>query len=116
MWGKWECTDSDCCQYMRQDGKLFEMIEMVWLDVTEEDRENGNLPYIVVREIIDLDDFNEEEIKGYLAPYQYSFEGQDDWTIAECILEEVIMSNWCIVAEFEQFEDAEQYIKEVVNK
>lgn len=116
MWSKWECTDSDCCQYMRRDGKLFEMIEMVWLDTTEEDIEEGNHPYIVVQEIIDLNDYSEEEIKGYLAPYQLSFEGQDDWTIAECILEEVILNNWCIANAFYTSEDAERYIKEVINK
>lgn len=116
MWSKWECTDNDCCQYMRQNDNLFEMIQAVWLDTTEEDLEEGNFPYIVVREVIDLDDYSKEEIEEYLISHAFTLEGQSDWMKAECILEDVILRNWCIVAEFYTPKDAEKYIKGVVNK
>ena len=41
MFTKWDCIDSDCCQYIRSDGNIYEMIQAVWLDTTEEDRANG---------------------------------------------------------------------------
>lgn len=123
MWSKWECTDNDCCQYMRRHGNIFEMIQTVWMDTTETDRAEGYTPYIVVRDSINIETFEREEIEGYLASYQYSLENlreeygdHMDWIIAECILEEEILHDAAVVADMETFEEAQKYIEEVVNQ
>ena len=41
MFTPWYETDSDCAQYMRRNGSLYEMIQSVWLDTTEDDIANG---------------------------------------------------------------------------
>ena len=68
----WSCTDSDCAQYQRRDGSIFEMIQAVWLDTTEEDIERGLHPYIVVKDEIDVHDLSDEEVLLDISPYGYS--------------------------------------------
>ena len=121
--GPWSQTDSDCCQYVRNDGGIYEMIQAVWLDTTKEDKEKGFHEYCVVTGSIDLEDYSEEEMEGYVAVYDYTLNGlreeygDDMWGIvAECILEEVIMCNSCIIADADSFEDAKKIIDGIIGK
>ena len=117
MFTPWYETDCDCYQHMRSDGTVYEMIEAVWLDTTEEDRQMGYHEYCVCQGEIDLNDFSEEEMEGYVFSYGYTMEslreeyGEDMWGIvAECILEECIFCDACVIADVDSFEEAKKII------
>jgi hypothetical protein len=122
MFGPWYETDSDCCQHMRNYENSYEMIQAIWLDTTREDRARGLQEYCVCRGEIDLSDFSEEEIEGYISSYGYTMEslkeeyGDDMWSIvAECILEEEIMRDSCVVADADSFKEAKEIINKIIN-
>ena len=117
MFGPWYETDSDCAQHMRNDGAVYEMIQAVWLDTTREDRARGLHEYCVVRGYIDLKDYSEEEMECYIHSYGYTLDslkaeyGNDMWDIvAECILEESICCDSCVVANADSFEEVKKII------
>lgn len=91
MWTEWKCTDWDCCQYIRKNGNTFEMIQAISADdICEADKSE----YIVVRTMIDLNDYLEEEKSEYVSMYYSDEEAEklDEDLIAECILEQEIIS------------------------
>lgn len=121
--GPWSQTDCDCCQYIRNDGNIYEMIQTIWLDTTKEDKRKGFHEYCVVTGSIDLDDYSEEEMEGYVAAYDYTLNGlreeygDDMWSIvAECILEEEIMRDSCVVADADSFEEAKKIIENIIQE
>ena len=123
MFGPWYETDSDCCQHMRNDGTIYEMIQAVWLDTTREDRARGLHEYCVVQGNIDLKDYSEEEIECYIHAYGYTLDGlkaedgTDMWGIvAECILEESICCDSCVVADADSFNEAKEIIERIIEK
>ena len=123
MFTPWYETDCDCYQHMRSDGTVYEMIQVIWLDTTREDRARGLHEYCVCHGEIDLNDFSEEEMEGYISSYGYTMDGlreeygDDMWGIvAECILEEYIMRDSCVVADADSFEDAKKIINNIIGK
>lgn len=117
MYGSWNATDPDCCQHIRFDDTQYEMIQCVWLDTTEEDLAEGRHEYCIVRMEIDLNDYSDEEKTGYLSNYGYTLEGildeyDDDANIiiAECIMEEEILSDVYVVDHADTFEEAQTKI------
>lgn len=121
MYTPWSCTDPDCCQYIHSDGNKYEMIQAVWLDTTEEDREKGFHEYCIVRIIIYLDDYSDEEKLGYINSYGYTFESvieeygdNAESIIAECIMEDEILSNSCIIDDTDSFEEAKAKIEQII--
>ena len=117
MFTPWYETDSDCHQHMRHNGTVYEMIQCVWLDMTEEDRAEGRHEYCVVRLSMDLNDCSDEEKESYLSAYDYTLQGiteeygdEADSIIAECILEEDILCDSCVIAEADSFEEAKDII------
>ena len=122
---KWYLTDDDCSQYIRNDGTLYEMIEIIRFDVTEEDKNNGGHKYVVIINDVDMDDIYSEEIEHYIAPYGYTLgtiykeysEEEAKNIIAECILEEsAYEGNFFNINEFDTFEEAEAFIKDYISK
>lgn len=122
--GNWSQIDCDCCQYIRNDGNIYEMIQLVWLDTTEEDRQRGYHEYCVVNGTIDLNDYYEEEIECYISSYGYTMDSLKDeygddamWSIiAECILEEEIIRDGCIVQCADSFEEAKEIIEKFIEE
>lgn len=121
MFEQWYETDPDCCQHIRKNGNVYEMIQSVWLDTTREDRARGLCEYCVCRGEIDLDEYSEEEIEGYIGSYGYTMDtlkeeyGDDMWSIAaECILEDVIMCDSCVIADADSFSEAKKIIEKIV--
>lgn len=117
----WYETDPDCAQYMRNDGAVYEMIQAVWLDVTREDRARGVHEYCICQGEIDLKDYSEEEMEDYIHPYGYTMDGlreeygDDIWSIvAECILEEEIVRDSCVVADADSFKEAREKIMAII--
>lgn len=117
MFTPWYETDCDCYQHMRNDGTVYEMIQAIWLDTTSEDKARGLHEYCVCQGEIDLNDFSEEEMESYISSYGYMMEdlreeyGDDMWGIvAECILEEYISRDSCIIADADSFEEAKKII------
>ena len=117
MFGQWYETDSDCCQHVRRNEDVFEMIQVVWLDITREDRARGLHEYCICRGEINLNDYSDEEIECYIGLYGYTLEslqeeyGDHMWDIiAECILEEVIVCDSCVVANADSREEAKEII------
>lgn len=117
----WYETDPDCYQHMRNNGNTYEMIQAVWLDTTEEDRTRGLHEYCICQGEIDLDDFSEKEMESYISAYGYTMEilrreyEEDMWgVIAECILEEYIMHDSCVVADADSFEEAKKIIENII--
>lgn len=123
MFCPWHETDSDCAQHMRNDGTAYEMIQAVWLDTTREDRARGLHEYCICRGEIDLKDYSEEEMECYISSYCYTLDslraeyGNDMWGIvAECILEEAIVCDGCVVADADSFNEARKIIEEIIGK
>ena len=124
MFNKWYETDNDCCQHMRKDGRVYEMIQCLWLDTTEEDRLLGQHEYVILQDSIDLNDVTMAEIYDALATYDYelnelAWEYGHDATvdiIAECLLEERIVCDACVIDEADTFEEAKAKIMAIVTQ
>lgn len=123
MFTPWSCTDSDCCQYIRNDGNKYEMIQAVWLDTTEEDREKGFHEYCIVRIDINLNDYSDEEKLCYISSYGYTLEsvieeyGDDaDSIIAECIMEDESLSDAYVIDDADSFEEAKEKIEKIIEE
>lgn len=121
MFTPWFCTDSDCCQYIRNDGNKYEMIQAVWLDTTEEDREKGFHEYCIVRIEIDLNDYSDEEKLYYISSYGYTLEGiveeygdGADSIIAECIMEDESLSDAYVIDDANSFDEAKAKIEKII--
>lgn len=123
MFTKWDCTDSDCCQYIRHDGNSYEMIQSVWLDTTEDDIANGLHEYCIVRIEINLDDYSKEEMEMYIRSYGYTLEGvleeygdYADSIIAECIMEDECLSDAYVIGDADSFDEAKEKIEEIIRR
>ena len=119
----WDCIDSDCCQYIRRNGDLYEMAQAVWLDTTEEDRANGSHEYCIVRIGINLNDYSDEEKKIHIGSYGYTLEsiseqyGADaDLIIAECIMEDESLSDAYVIDDANSLEEAKEKIEKIVRR
>lgn len=104
-WSKWYMTDDGCCQHMRKDGLNYEMIQLVWLDTTEEDLARGLHEYVVVKDEVHLQD---EDTANKIIDVND--------IIAECLLEDSILCDANIIGEFDTEKEAEQFIKDYINK
>ena len=91
MYGKWVCTDPDCFQFIRRDGNKFEMVEVIDIDMLAQSDEHS---YIVLRKEIDMNNYSDEEIMEYVSMYYSDDEIKelDDYLVAECVLEQEILS------------------------
>ena len=123
MFTPWSCTDSDCCQYIRNDGNKYEMIQAVWLDTTEEDREKGFHEYCIVRIEIDLDDYSDEEKLCYISSYGYTLESiveeygdGADGIIAECIMEDESLNDAYVIDDVDSFDEAKAKIEKIIKE
>lgn len=123
MFTPWFCTDSDCCQYIRNDGNKYEMIQAVWLDTTDEDREKGFHEYCIVRIEIDLDDYSDKERLCYISSYGYTLEGvveeygdDADGIIAECIMEDESLSDVYVIDDADSFDEAKAKIEKIIKE
>ena len=123
MFTPWSCTDTDCCQYIRNDGNKYEMIQAIWLDTTEEDREKGFHEYCIVRIEIDLDDYSDEERSYYISSYGYTLEGVveeygdgADGIIAECIMEDESLSDAYVIDDADSFDEAKAKIEKIIKE
>ena len=123
MFGNWYETDSDSCQYVRKDKNLYEMIQAVWLDLTQEDKANGEYEYCIVKIGIDLEDYTEEEKTSAIESFCYEMDrlredfGDDaDDIIAECIMEVNCLDNAYVIGDAHSFEEAKNIIEDIVNK
>lgn len=119
----WSYTDPDCCQYIRNNGNKYEMIQAVWLDTTEEDREKGFHEYCIVRIDINLNDYSDEEKLCYISSYGYTLEsvieeyGDDaDSIIAECIMEDESLSDAYVIDDADSFEEAKEKIEKIIEE
>ena len=117
----WDCTDPDCCQYIRRNEDVYEMVQAVWLDTTEEDRANGAHEYYIVRIGINLNDYSDEENEIYLSSYGYTLKsvseeyGRDaDSIIAECIMEEECLRDAYVIDGADSFEEAKEKINKII--
>lgn len=121
--GPWSQTDCDCYQHIRNDGNIYEMIQTVWLDTTQEDKAQGHHEYCIVKGSIDLDDYSEKEMEDCISSYGYTMDslrqeyGNDMWgIIAECILEEEIIRDSYIVDCVDSFEEAKEIINKIIKE
>ena len=118
---QWYITDDGCSQYMRKDGKNYEMIEYVWLDTTNEDTKNGAHKYAIVKTELNLNDVTDEEVLLGISSYGYTIisliEQYGDSAldiIAECIMEEEILRDSNVIDEADSKEEAEMKIKKYI--
>ena len=123
MFTPWSCTGSDCCQYIRNDGNKYEMIQAVWLDTTKEDRKKGFHEYCIVRIDINLNDYSDEEKLCYISSYGYTLAsiteeyGDDaDSIIAECIMEDESLSDAYVIDDADSFEEAKEKIEKIIEE
>ena len=123
MFTPWSYTDPDCCQYIRNNGNKYEMIQAVWLDTTEEDREKGFHEYCIVRIDINLNDYSDEEKLCYISSYGYTLAsiteeyGDDaDSIFAECIMEDESLSDAYVIDDADSFEEAKEKIEKIIEE
>ena len=94
---EWFCTDPDTCQFCRKISDTeFEYIQLKE-DVFDKLKVQGygknaldflygrTTPIDWYQEIIDVDEYDEDEVDEYIAPYGY--DKSDNQLIAECIFE-----------------------------
>ena len=120
----WYLTDDDCCQYMRNDGTNYELIQYVWLDTTTQDKANGFHEYCIVHAEVDMDNLYGEEIESYISAYGYTIEGlKKEYgidgardLIAECVLETDSLSDAYVIANADSVEEAEKFIKKFIKE
>jgi len=124
MFSKWKLTDDDCCQYIRKDDSIYELIQLVWLDTTDEDIAQGNHEYCIVKTELNIDTIDEEEIDGVLSIYGYEKEklyedfgvdGARDM-IAECLMEDDALHDCNVIADADTKEEAEAFIKNYIEE
>lgn len=123
MFTPWYETDPDCCQHIRSDKSKYEMIQAVWLDMTEEDKSKGLHEYCIVRIEIDLNDYSDEEKEIYLSSYGYTLKsvtaeyGDDaDSIVAECIMEEECLRDAYVIDDADSFEEAKDKIEKIIKE
>ena len=112
----WRCTDPDCAQYMQRDGDWFEMIQVV--------SPNDDNTFFVLKTVEWLSDYTEEEQADMIGAYGYTLDelyrdfGKEktEDLVMEYILELSIINEGYIIGETNTFEEAEQFIKELVEK
>jgi hypothetical protein len=117
----WSLMDNDCCQYIRNNGSEYEMIQCVWLDTTSEDRAKGLHEYVIINLTIDLDDYDEDAKEMYISSYGYTMQSLReeygdamDSIIAECILEEESLRDSCIIDVANSFAEAKAKIEQFI--
>ena len=124
MFTKWYCTDDDCSQYMRKDGKKYEMIQYVWLDTTEGDIKNGLHKYVIVKNELNLDNLTDDDVLTSIgSSYGYTIisliETYGDSVldiIAECVMEDDIARDCNIIDEADSQIEAEMKIKKYIEE
>lgn len=112
---KWILTDNDCCQCVkRDDNTKYHMIQYVELDLEENN-------FIVVKNEIDLLDYTNDDIASHLESYGYNiikmllvYQESCIDLIAECILENTIIDNENIIAEFRTEKEAVDFIEKYI--
>lgn len=121
MFTKWSLMDSDCAQYMRHDGTVYEMIQYVWLDTTEEDKAQGRHEYVICKAEVDVLDLSDEDVLCAIGSYGYTLislltEYGDSALdmIAECYLEDNIAYDWNVLCEADSKEDARRKVLKYV--
>lgn len=119
----WDCTDPDCCQYIRRNEDVYEMVQAVWLDTTEEDRANGAHEYCIVRIGINLNDYSDEEKLCYISSYGYTLESiveeygdGADGIIAECIMEDESLNDAYVIDDADSFDEAKAKIEKIIKE
>jgi len=83
---RWVCTDSNCFQYQKALSEtMFNMVQVI---------EMPDTGFIVVKGIIDLEDYTEKETENFVTAYYDSVEhlkieygSNSNGIIAECIFE-----------------------------
>lgn len=121
----WYETDPDCCQHIRSNGNIYEMIQCVWLDTTEDDLAEGKHEYCIVNMDIDLADYSDEEKESYLSAYGYTLDdlrfGYADEEVvnsivAECIMETDILNDAYVIGDADSFKEAQEKIEKIVGR
>jgi hypothetical protein len=121
MFTKWSLMDRDCAQYMRHDGTVYEMIQYVWLDTEEEDREKGLHEYVICKAEVDVLDLSDDDVLCAIVSYGYTLisllseygDAALDM-IAECYLEDNIAYDRNVLCTADSKEDAERIVGEYV--
>ena len=119
----WALTDSDCYQHIRCVNGVYELVQFVWLDTTEQEKNDGLYEYCIVNATCNLNDYSEKDIEIYISSYGYTHEslikeyGEDGANdlIAECILEEICLRDECIMYECNTKEECVEYINNFMN-
>lgn len=114
----WYETDDECCQHICKMGHIYEMIQYVNLDRVGKDK------YVIVKNTIDLEDYPQEDRVDVLRLYGYTSEDICDFCssdsgndiIAECLLEQNILEDPCIIDYSNSLEEAEKKIKTYIER
>ena len=62
----WALTDSDCYQHIRCVNGVYELVQFVWLDTTEQEKNDGLYEYCIVNATCNLNDYSEKDIVEYI--------------------------------------------------
>lgn len=118
----WNLMDNDSLQYMRKTSQThFDMIQCCWLPTDEDDIAKGLHEYVVVTGGIDLDELSYEEMLDAVAMYGYKESDYLEWEedarasmVAECILEEDLMSDEYTIAAFNSFPETKDFVEKYI--
>lgn len=118
----WNLMDSDSLQYMRKTSEThFDMIQCVHLPTDEDDLAKGLHEYVVVTGGMDLDDLSYDEMLGAVSMYGYKESDYLEWSedertsmVAECRLEEDLMSDEYTIAAFNSFDETKDFVEKYI--
>lgn len=108
----WYATDE--AQWLRNcSHHKFEMVQIIWLDTTREDKDAGRHEYVICYDSVSIDALEINEIECAIAAYGYTidslrkeYKDGTDQIIAECWMEEDIYRDSCIVGAADWYEKA----------
>ncbi len=118
----WNLMDDDSLQYMRKTSQgHFDMIQCVHLPTDEKDIEKGLHKFVVVTGGIDLEDLSYEEKLDAISMYGYKEHDYVAWSederasmVAECRLEEDLLSDEYTIAAFNSFPETKDFIEKYI--
>lgn len=110
----WMLYDDEVSQYIREFPDKWEMIMYVWLDTTEQDREEGYPEYVVVHGWLYKSDITQDDIEYVCESYGYDPESLDELMVAADILEEQICCDEYVVYETNDKKDAVRFIENFI--
>lgn len=113
---KWISYDDGTCQYIREHSDKWEMIMLIWLDTTYEDRANGYKEYVVAHGYLNKADITQDDIEMAQELLWFYVSPLSDFDVAVCVLEDRLQRDEYVIFETDSKDDAKKFIKRFIKE